>query len=430
MGYTELVEKRGNMKIIQIPRRFVIDKWGCSETFITETSARMNSRGFSSEIMTTTVLCDVPEEEYRGIRIRRFPYSYPYFGLTQHDRQQLDNKADNLFSFSLLRALRREKDVDIIHLNTGKLLGSIGRVIARRRHIPYVISQHSKNFTANNEKTETWTEPAKGIFEWGKLLGLLYGSRKVLEDAAAVICDGREEYTMISRKYPNKRVVHLPNGVDLNKFAAAGDGVWFRKMYKIPDDRFLILNAARIDPQKNQLSLVRQLPDILDKAPDAHLLCIGNVTDNQYYDKVLKEIAIQKLEDHVTIIPGLPYDGPDLINAYKAADCFVLPSLHEPFCMGVLEAWAAGLPVAVAKRGGLPYIVEQEKNGLLFDPEAPARFKESAKDAILTLILDEEARKGYAKAGYEEVTSKYSWDSITDSLIDLYKEIGTDTVTT
>ncbi|MCF7933924.1 MAG: glycosyltransferase family 4 protein [Spirochaetia bacterium] len=415
------------MKIIQIPRRFVVDQWGGSETFITETSSRLQERGITAEIMTTTALCETPEEVYRGIRIRRFPYFYPYLGLSPQAKEQLDQKAGNLFSFSLLRALSRERDVDIIHLNTGKRLGSIGRYAARRRKIPYVISLHGGKLTVPKGESDTWTEPTKGAFEWGKILGFLYGSRKVLEDAAAIICVGRDEYTAISRKYPKKRVKYLPNGVDLKRFAQ-GDGTWFRTLYKIPEDRFLILNVARIDPQKNQLSLVRQLPDILDKAPDVHLLCIGNVTSNQYYEEVLKEIAIQKLEDRITIIPGIPYESPDLINAYKAADCFVLPSLHEPFGMVVLEAWASGLPVAAAKRGGLPYIIEHGKNGLLFDPEAPARFSESVKEAILALALDEQARERYAKAGFDEATSTYSWDMITDTLVELYREIYEDTV--
>ncbi len=415
------------MKIIQIPRRFVIDEWGGSETFVTETSLRLNARGLSSEIMTTTALCDVEDEEYQGIHIRRFPYFYPYLGLSSDAKFQLDKKAGNLFSFSLLRALRKEKDIDIIHLNTGKRLGSIGRYVAKKRGIPYVISLHGGKLTVPKGEVSTWTEPTKGSFEWGKLLGFLYGSRKVLDDAAAIICVGRDEYTAISRSYPNKKVVYLPNGVDLDKFAG-GDGPWFRKLYKIPEDRFLTLTVARIDPQKNQLALVRQLPDILAKAPNVHLLCIGNVTNQQYYEEVLKEIALQKLEDHITIIPGLPYDSKDLINAYKAADCFVLPSLHEPFGMVVLEAWAAGLPVAASKRGGLPYIINHEKNGLLFDPEAPARFSGSMKDAILTMALEKDTCEAYAKAGFDEATSKYSWDMITDSLIKIYEEVNEDTI--
>lgn len=409
------------MKVIQIPRRFVVDQWGGSETFIAETSVRLNRKDIPTEVMTSTALCDTPEETYRGIRIRRFPYFYPYFGLSAQARLQLDKKAGNMFSFSLLRALLKEPEVDIIHLNTGKRMGSIGRYVARRRKIPYVISLHGGKLAVPKDEAQTWTEPTKGTLEWGKLLGFLYGSRKVLDEAAAIICVGRDEYAAISRRYPDKKVVYLPNGVDLDKFTG-GDGPWFRKMYGIPEDRFLLLNVARIDPQKNQKSLIRQLPDILEKVPAAHLCCIGGVTNKEYHQQLLKEVEREKLQEHVTIIPGLPYDSEDLLGAYKAADCFVLPSLHEPFGMVVLEAWAAGLPVAVAKRGGLPFIVEQGKNGLLFDPEAPARFSGSLKDAVLTLALDEQLREQLAGAGYREAVEKYSWDMITDSLIEIYRE--------
>ena len=63
-------------------------------------------------------------------------------GCRSNVKALLDQKAGNLFSFSLLRALLFKKKLDLIHLHTGKRMGGIGRFCARIRHIPYIISLH------------------------------------------------------------------------------------------------------------------------------------------------------------------------------------------------------------------------------------------------------------------------------------------------
>lgn len=408
--------------IIQIPRRFVTDEWGGSETFVAETSSRLNARGYHSEIFTTQALCTTPEEEYAGIHIRRFSYFYPYLGLSRAARLQLDKKAGNLFSLSLMRALAREKDVSLIHLHTGKRLGGIARRYARKRGIPYVISLHGGKLAVPEDEQGTWTEPTKGTLEWGRLLGLWVGSRHVLDDAAAIICVGKDEYEAIRSAYPHKLVEYLPNGVDVERFSH-GSGREFRTRHSIPDDRFLCLTTARIDPQKHQLGLVRQLPSLIGTVPNIHLLFIGAVTNKQYADQVLQEADTLGVRDRVTLVPGIPYRDTALTDAYHAADCFVLPSLHEPFGMVVLEAWAAGLPVAASRRGGLPYIIKEGETGLLFDPETAAGDEDSIAAAISRLATREELRSSLAEAGKRTAQESYSWDSITDRLEDVYRRV-------
>jgi glycosyltransferase involved in cell wall biosynthesis len=261
-----------------------------------------------------------------------------------------------------------------------------------------------------------------GTIEWGRALDFIWKTHRVLEDASAIICSGRDDYTAASRKYPEKRVVYLPNGVDPNRFSHS-DPAWFRKLYRIPEDRFIILSVDSIEMKKNQLTVIRQLPDVLDKAPDVHLVCIGDIENNEYFKRVRKEISLQKLQDRVTVIPGLPYESQDMINAYGAADAYIVPALYDAFGTSVLEAWSAGLPVAASKRGGPGYLVEHGRTGLLFDPEAPARFTESMKNALIELALNREASERYAAAGREKVLSAYTWDIITDQLLQLYQEV-------
>lgn len=416
--------------IIHIPRRFVIEEWGGSETFIAEISTRLKSRGFTAKILTTRALCKTPRETFRGIAIERYPYFYPYIGLSGKAKNLLDKKAGNLFSFSIMRALKKEKTLDIIHLHTGKRLGGIGRYVAGKRGIPYIISLHGGQLAVPKDEQDTWTEPTKKHLEWGRILGLWVGSRRVLDDAAAIICVGKDEYTAISKQYPGKLVEYLPNGVDIQRFSFSNDSTssvqaqLFRKKHNIPDNRFLCLTTARIDVQKNQLGLVNQLEQLVREIPDVHLLFIGAVTNSDYLEQITNRLEQLKVADHCTIIPGIPYNDPDLISAYHAADCFILPSLHEPFGMVVLEAWAAGLPAAASRRGGLPSIITHEENGLLFDPESNYSDPESIGSAVKRLFTEKEFREKLAKAGKTAAQLSYSWEVIADKLTDIYRRVS------
>ncbi len=225
--------------------------------------------------------------------------------------------------------------------------------MARKRKIPYVISLHGGVFDVPEEEAASWTAPTRGAFDWGKVLGLWVGSRRVMLDASAILCVGYQESLLVQKHLPDNRVIYLPNGADTRRFSK-GDGAWFREKHKIPQDAKVVLTLARIDVQKNQHLPARLLPVFRELEPKTHLLIVGNVTNPSYYDELLKIVDTSALGAHVTIIPGIPSDSQDLVDAYHAADLFLLPSFHEPFGIVILEAWSAGLPVLASNVGGLP----------------------------------------------------------------------------
>jgi glycosyltransferase involved in cell wall biosynthesis len=121
----------------------------------------------------------------------------------------------------------------------------------------------------------------------------------------------------------------------------------------------------------------------------------------------------------VTIIPGIPSDSPDLVDAYHAADVFLLPSVHEPFGIVILEAWSAGLPVIASRVGGIPYFVSDGEDGLLFEPEDGSTLLK----AYQALVADQALVLRLGAAGRKKAREEYDWDVITKKLVGIYEEV-------
>jgi glycosyltransferase involved in cell wall biosynthesis len=349
--------------------------------------------------------------------VRRFPYFYPYIGLSEAAKRVLDKKGGSPFSFPLMRALQRSPDLDIIHLHAGNRIGGIGRHVAQQKKIPYIISIHGGVFGVPEEEAQTWSQPTKGAFDWGKVLGWWVGSRQLFDDAAAVLCVDGNEVPLAQEKYPGKHIEHLPNGVDVARFAQ-GDGAAFRAQHNIPADALVLATIARIDSQKNQQLLARLLPALREQAPNTHLLLIGAVTDQAYYNQLMEILENTGMAEHATVLPGLDGGSQDLVDAYHAADIFTLPSVHEPFGIVILEAWASGLPVIATRIGGIPAFVEDGKDALLFTSNDEEDFLKS----FTALANDPEHSETLAAAGKKKAVTQFSWDKITKRLVQIYEE--------
>jgi len=108
-----------------------------------------------------------------------------------------------------------------------------------------------------------------------------------------------------------------------------------------------------------------------------------------------------------------------LVDAFHSADLFLLPSVHEPFGIVILEAWAANLPVLASRVGGVPAFVRDGQDGLLFDCSRP----ESLIRAFEYAMKHPQDMKRMAAEGLAKAQKDFSWDAISDRLINIYLEV-------
>ncbi len=399
-------------------RRCVPKKWGGTESVVFNVSRELIRQGIESPIFCTDMFARPGLQMLGKVPVRRFRYVLPWVGLSPEAKAKLRLKGGSPLSLPLFFGLLKERNLSVIHTHVQHRLGGMARTVAKIKGIPFVVSIHGGYFTVPDEQTEKMTEPFRGKLEWGKVFGFLLGARRVPNDADAIICVGENEYREVKRRYPFKKVFHVPNGVDVERFAKA-DGDAFRAAYGFHPTEKIVLCVSRIDYQKNQKGLVRAFARFAKDHPDHRLVLIGAVTVEAYHEKVLAEIDKLGLKDVVRVIPGLAPGDPLLPSAYKAAEMFVLASRHEPFGIVILEAWAAGIPVVAHGIGGIPGFCTDRENSLLVEPDNEPQFVE----CMTELAVDGNLRAALALRAFEEASSRYDWPLVATQMREIYARI-------
>lgn len=396
------------MKIAHILRRFTFSEWGGTESVVLNIARQQKAQGLEPEILCTAALDRVGVEETDGIIIRRFPYFYPYFPMPQKDKLALDKKGGNPFAPELVKALENG-NYDIFHIHAGARLANCAIKLGRKLDTPCIMSLHGGACAIPEAEMALMLKPLKNKFSYGGIIDRLCGLRQAPESAADMLLAlSREEVAKLCRRYPGKRVELFPNGILHRELPEEGE---FRKKYNIPTEAKLLLCISRIDYQKNQKILL----ELLKKHSDTHLLLIGPVTADWYYQEIISEAEQFALTDRLTVIPGLAPDSIELLQALKSACCFILPSRHEPFGIAALEALDAQVPLIASKVGGLCDFLVDGKNAMLFeDNDVNALLK--AYDRLET------AGKELISNG-KETASRYDWRNIASKLSDIYREL-------
>ncbi|MFA6102455.1 MAG: glycosyltransferase family 4 protein [Victivallaceae bacterium] len=403
-------------KIIQVPRRFVRQEWGGTETVIIETSHELHKLGYEVEIFTSKALSGISRENILGVPVRRFSYFYPRLGLRKADKLRLDMRGGNVFSLSFLFAIMFMRDIKVIHLHTGGFMGGFVRLVSRLRKIPYVLSIHGGALDLPAQQLKEIVAPTKGSFNWGKIFEIVLRCGRVNQDAAAIICVCENERELMARKYPQTKVAYVPNGVDVERFAA-GDAARFNKKFAV-GDREMLLYVGGFYPQKNHLLLLDAFAGIIETRPRTVLVLVGVAYDQAYYEKLISRIAALNISDSVILLPNLNFEDDTLIDAYAAASVFVFPSKYETFGIVALEAWAARKPVICGKVGGLVSFIRDNENGLFFDVDSAPDLRRK-----IELLLDDKAlAMRLAQAGFAEVQN-YSWSGIAGKIAAIYEGI-------
>ena len=178
---------------------------------------------------------------------------------------------------------------------------------------------------------------------WRRNIGIQLSSSMLFKQAViadALIATSQLEAEKLCRAYGLKRkglIYIIPNGADAKIFGYA-DPYIFKSAYGLKDYAICV---GRIEPNKNQIRLIRAMKGIALNLVIIGRPCIGHET----YAKACYEEGRGK----TLFIDQLPYNSIMLASAYAGARVFVLPSIAEVAPLSAIEAAMTGVPLVVTR---------------------------------------------------------------------------------
>ncbi len=177
----------------------------------------------------------------------------------------------------------------------------------------------------------------------------------------------------------------------------------------------IILYTGRLAVVKGTVPLLQAIPQVHGEHPRARFVLAGPCQMSEGPGHWGLERSSEVGGRPVAWLGHVPW--PKLVDWYRRASVFVMPSYYETFGISCLEAMAFGLPVVATRAGGLPEVVEDGVTGLLVPPGDP----QALADAIRRLLADPELRRRMGQAGRERVVAEFTADRVVRETIAVYE---------
>jgi len=277
---------------------------------------------------------------------------------------------------------------DIIHAQgTAPVYGFSASLMSKK----YLLTVHG----IVQEESKTWA----GFI--GRIKGFVYGimEKRALKSAQTLIA---------VTPYVKKTIEPFCNG-DIYVIPVGINNKYFNYSNKEITGRLLF--AGGVEPRKGLLSLLQAIKILTDEGHKIDLHIVGRIRKKDYFDQLDKYIQTNNLSEFVTFM-GFLNDN-DLKTEYEECSVFVLPSQEESQGLVLVEAMAAGKPIVASNVGGIPYVVDNGKTGLLVgygeseeiaksilkllgSDKLRAEMGQNGKEKAMTFTLDEIAKQTYA----------------------------------
>jgi len=303
-------------------------------------------------------------------------------GVTMH------GDIDAGFAWRLARLLRRLRP-DLVHIHSRRGADTFGGMAARLAGIPAVLSRRVDSADLRG---------------FGRLKYTQY--RRVIAISSCI----RDQLAALGVPASRLRLVHsaVPAAVAADRVSRES----FVSRFGLPADAFPIAVVAQLIPRKGHRVFLEAVAALRDTHPEIRAVLFGI---GPLRAKLAAQVTALGLDQQVHFAG---YE-PNLARWIGHFSLLVHPAEREGLGVGVLEAQAAGLPVAGFRAGGLTEAVADGKTGLLVTPgDVPA-----LTAAIRRMIEDDVQRQRFAAAGPDRVRREFGVEAMVEGNLAVYGEI-------
>jgi glycosyltransferase involved in cell wall biosynthesis len=370
------------LKIIQVVHAFPPDIGGI-EAHVYNLSKELAKKGHEVTVVTTRTKGAKNDETVDGVRIlRQTSLRLPMFSSVR------------IVPFQPLRLALMDADVYHSHGygSAQPFFTSLAAFIKRK---PFVFTLHGypKLKGAAGIFKKLYTNLPARVF--------LRIARKVITVTSATVPD-------IEKEAVKEKIVTIPNGVDFRQFKCKA------KLSALKTN--VVLYVGRLDAYKGIDTLVQAFAEVKSRVPDAKLRIIGR---DEGVRGSLEKLA-SKLRVEVEFKEVLPGEMP---NFYESASAVVLPSKYEGLSIVLLEAISFERPTFSTPVGAAPKLFQE-----VYGKDAQKFIfgigeSHELSDSIIEALRNKKEFEKICSLARGELVKKYSWSSVADRTIEVYKEV-------
>ena len=220
---------------------------------------------------------------------------------------------------------------------------------------------------------------------------------------------------LISRGFAPDRFYAIYNGIDFTPAPPQGDRLPYLRGLgaDVDEDSVVVGIAARLNPVKDMSTLVRGFAAGYQKCKRLRLVIAGDGEERDKLASLAKELGVERQVTFAGWISG----GMD--RFYSALDINALTSLSETFPYALTEGARFHLATVATAVGGIPYLIDTDVNGFLFQPGDWAALGEH----LAALGNDDRLRRQMGEKLYEKASTQFSIQKTVDTQLHIYEEI-------
>ena len=377
------------LRVLHIITR--LDRGGSSENTL------LTVAGLDKERYVVT-LASGPSTEDTGPTQVRAQQGGVVFLQVPHLRRAIRPLDDMLATMELYRLVRRGK-YEVVHTHTSKG-GILGRIVARLAGVPIIV--HT---------------PHGHVFHgyYGKLVGRLFVR---LERWAASFTDriitltdrGARDHVDYGVAPPSRfSVIH--SGVEFSALDRPNPESSRREAWGIGSADFVFGTVGRLEPIKGHSVLIEAFARVAQELSNAKLMMIGDGELREELEGLARGLNVSAR----VIFAGWREEVGELL---RLMDVFVLPSHNEGMGKALVEAMYAGLPSIASNVGGIPEVVENNRQGVLVSPGSSDSL---AREMIALAKNDEKRRRLGASASIK--ARRFSAVEMVKKIQELYETL-------